>query len=455
MKRSPKQRDADGKAKLVPAFAKTDEGMVALTEYDESEDEGFNTAIQTLATARLGTKSTNAESRVDALFQISKRGLLPVPYLYGKSHCDRLSGTQDINMQNMNRTKAITPKTPNGSLIMTQGGWSTLHKRRLGRDKANRSVVVEVMDAQGRVWNTDPRNKTLGVQAHVVGLRDTIIVPPGYKMVVADSSNIELRTCHAMCGQEDSIEILRAGGDLYCDFSTSFYGRTITKADEDERQHGKVAELLLQFQGGAESFRKTARIQAGVRLTELEAQTTVDVYRAKREAIKQRWYIAQKAIPKMAQGGGFYLDQWGHCFVEHNAVRLPNGMRMQYHNLRQELLMNYDGLEELTWVYDDKEDRKMKKIYGGKFVQNCTQALARIIVFEQKARIERRIGSYERHGEGVVLSTHDEVGALVREDRAEETLALMLEEMSQSPKWWPYIPVKAEGAIGQRYSEAK
>jgi hypothetical protein len=141
--------------------------------------------------------------------------------------------------------------------------------------------------------------------------------------------------------------------------------------------------------------------------------------------------------------------------VEHNAVRLPNGIRMQYHNLRQELLMNYDGLEELTWVYDDKEDRKMKKIYGGKFVQNCTQALARIIVFEQKARIERRIGSYERHGEGVVLSTHDEVGALVREDRAEETLALMLEEMSQSPKWWPYIPVKAEGAIGQRYSEAK
>lgn len=455
MKRSPKQRDEEGRAKLVPAFAKTDDGMQALVEYEDSDDEAFNLAIQTLATARLGTKSTNAENRVDALWQISKRGLLPVPYLYGKSHCDRLSGTQDINMQNMNRTKAITPKTPNGSLIMTQGGWSTLHKRRLGKDKANRTVVVAVMDAQGRVWSTDPRNKELGVQAHVVGLRDTICAPPGYKLVVADSSNIELRTCHALCKQEDSIELLRAGGDLYCDFSTSFYGRTITKADEDERQHGKVAELLLQFQGGAESFRKTARIQAGVRLTELEAQTTVDVYRAKRTAIKQKWYDGQKAVPKMATGGGFYLDDWGFCFVEHNAIRLPNGMRMQYHNLRQELLMDYDGLEELTWVYDDKETRKMKKIYGGKVIQNCTQALARIIVFEQKVRIEKRIGSYERRGEGVVMSTHDEVGALVREDRAEETLALMLEEMSQSPKWWPYIPVKAEGGIGDRYAEVK
>ena len=97
----------------------------------------------------------------------------------------------------------------------------------------------------------------------------------------------------------------------------------------------------------------------------------------------------------------------------------------------------------------------MKKLYGGKVVQNCTQRLARDIVFGQKAAIEKRIGSYERNGEGVVMSTHDEVVACVREDRAEATLALMLEEMSQSPKWWPSIPVKAEGDIAQRYGFAK
>lgn len=453
-KLSPKRKDAEGKPLRVFAFAKTDDSMQELLAYDEGDDE-TNETVQAVAAARIGSKSTIAESRVERFLGISRRGKLPVPYLYGKSHCDRLAGAQSINMQNLNRNKAITPRSKPGSLIVTPAGWSRLLKKKTGKDKAGRTIVVAVMDYEQRVWCTDPSDKEVGVQAHLAGLRDTIMAPPGHLLVVADSSNIELRTCHHLCKQEDSIELLRAGKDLYADFATSFYGRTITKADEAERQHGKVAELQLQFQSGAESFRKAARIMAGVRLNELEAQTTVDVYRAKRRNIQQMWYAAQRAIPKMASGGGFYLDDWGFCYVEHNAIRMPNGVPMEYHNLRQELLTGFDGTEELTWVYDDREERKMKKLYGGKVVQNCTQRLARDIVFGQKAAIEKRIGSYERNGEGVVMSTHDEVVACVREDRAEATLALMLEEMSQPPKWWPSIPVKAEGDIASRYGFAK
>lgn len=448
MKRSPKKRDAEGKAMLVYAFAKTDDGMQELTEYEESEDENVNLAVQSLAAARLGTKSTIAESRVERFRGISLRGSLPVPYTYGKSHCDRYAGAMKINMQNMNRNKAITPKTPNGSLIMTPGGWSTLFKRQLGRDpRTNRVVVTAVMDENQRVWKAK--------ECHVVGLRDAIVVPKGYLLVVADSSNIELRTCHHLCGEVESIELLRRGEDLYCDFATSFYGRTITKADEQERQHGKTAELQLQFQAGAESFRRSARIQSGMRLTELEAQTTVDVYRAKRQAIKGMWNQGQRAIPRMASGGGFDLDKWGFLHVEHNAILLPNGMRMEYHDLRQEEMVNYDGEKEVNWVFTDKEDRKMKKLYGGKVIQNGTQILARNVVFEQKIEIERELGSYDRYGEGIVMSTHDEPVALVREDRAEEALKFMLEVMSRSPKWWPSLPVKAEGDIADRYSLAK
>lgn len=92
MKRSPKKRDAEGKAMQVYAFAKTDEGMTNLLEYEDSEDEDVNLAVQSLAAARLGTKSTIAESRVERFHGISIRGKLPVPYSYGKSHCDRYAG---------------------------------------------------------------------------------------------------------------------------------------------------------------------------------------------------------------------------------------------------------------------------------------------------------------------------------------------------------------------------
>lgn len=440
MKRSPKKRDAEGKAMLVYAFAKTDEGMTALTEYEDGEDEDTNLAVQALATARLGTKSTQAEGRVQRLHGISVRGPLTVPLEYGKTLTDRLAGGGKINLQNLNQLKPITKRTPNGSLIMTPGGWSFLFKRA--------PDMSQIMDREQRVWKTS--------DCHVIGLRDVIMAPPGYKMVVADLSNIELRMCHYLCGQDDTMELLRQGADLYCNFASTFFGRPVSKADKKERQHGKVAMLQLQFQAGAESFRRAARLMAGVRLTELEAQNTVDVYRAMYPNIKGMWYTGQKAIQKCATGGGFYLDPKGLCFVEHNAIRRPNGMRLRYHNLRQETLVGFDGLDETVWVYDDKFDRKMVKTYGGKFgVQGPTQALSRDVIVEHQNKIERALCAGGNPMEGVTLCVHDEVVSVVREDRAEWALGMMLEVMHQAPTWCVDLPLAAEGAIGQRYSACK
>lgn len=440
MKRSPKKRDAEGKAMEVYAFAKTDEGMTNLLEYDECEDESFNEAVQALAAARLGTKSTQAESRVQRLHGISMRGPLTVPLEYGKTLTDRLAGGGKLNLQNLNQTKPITKKTPNGALIMTPGGWSFLRKRS--------PDMLQILDAQNRVWNT--------ADCHVCGLRDVIMAPPGYKLVVADLSNIELRMCHYLCGEEQTMEALRRGEDLYCNFASTFFSRPITKADKKERQHGKVAMLQLQFQSGAEAFRRAARLMAGMRLTEMEAQATVDIYRATYKGIKQMWYTGQKAIPACASGGGFYLDPRGLCYVEHNAIRRPNGMRLRYSNLRQETLVGFDGLEETQWVYDDKFSRKMTKTYGGKFgVQGPTQALSRDVIVEHQNKIERALGGSGDPMEGVTLVVHDEVVACVRDDRAEWAMGMMLEVMHQSPAWCADLPLAAEGAIGQRYSEAK
>lgn len=439
-KLSPKRRDAEGKAMRVYAFSKTDEGMTNLLEYEDGEDDATNEAVQALAAARLGSKSTIAESRVDRLLGISRRGPLPVPLEYGKTLTHRLSGGGKINLQNLNQLKSITKRTPNGALIMTPAGWSRLAKRA--------PDMSQILDAHGRVWNTG--------DCHIVGLRDVIMAPPGYRLVVADLSNIELRMCHYLCGEEDTMRLLRAGADLYCSFSTKFYGREITKADKKERQHGKVAMLQLQFQSGAESFRRAARIMAGVRLNEVEAQSTVDVYRATYTGIRDMWYRGQRAIPRCAAGGGFWLDDRGLVYVEHNALRLPNGMRLQYHNLRQQELVGFDGLPELVWGYDDKETRSFKKTYGGVFAaQGPTQALSRNVVMEHTAVIEKKYGRYDRAGCGVVHSVHDEILCLVPEDEADDCLQFMLDVMHTSPTWAPDLPLAAEGSHGVRYSECK
>ena len=93
--------------------------------------------------------------------------------------------------------------------------------------------------------------------------------------------------------------------------------------------------------------------------------------------------------------------------------------------------------------------------YGGKFgVQGPTQALSRDVIVAQQNKIVRALTGSDRM-EGVTLAVHNEVVACVREDRAEWALNMMLEVMHTPPDWCADLPLAAEGAIGQRYSEAK
>lgn len=448
MKASPKRKDAAGQPLQVYAFAKTDEGMQELLDYEDESDGETSDTVQALAQARITAKSTQGATRVARLHGISTRGALPVPLCYGKTGTHRLSGGGKINLQNLPQLKMVTPKTKRGALIVVPGGFTWLDNRKVEGGK-----VVAVRGTCGRVWHAIDGEPCW----HLAAIRDTLIAPSGYKIVAADSSNIELRTGHLYCGQEDTSAMLASGEDLYCSFASTLYDRPITKADKRERQHGKVAHLQLLYQSGAGAFKNAARIMGGIRLSDLEADNTVRLYRDSYQNVRAKWNQCQRAINKMMAGGGGYLDEFGLCQVVADGVLLPNGMKIDYHNLRlMELESQHcPGQFEDQPIYDDKEKRVWKKIYGGKVFQNINQALARIVVFDQMREIERRWGQYALAGEGVVLAVHDEVVAVVRDDRAEDCLKDMLDIMHQSPKWWPQLVVKAEGAIGDRYSDCK
>lgn len=351
--------------------------------------------------------------------------------------------SQKINMQNLSGNKPVNERTPVGAIIVTPRG--------IDRLKKYNKKTGQLMCSDGTILSNKGDE-----YCHVAGLRDTIVAPPGKRLVVADSSQIELRVAHLLAGQMDTVAELRAGIDVYSSFASTVYGRPITKADKRERQHGKVGMLQLQYQSGWKSFRNAARIMGGVRLTEDEAQGTVDVYRKRFTQLPMFWRKCQRAIPKMAKGGGGYIDQWGLCKLEAGKITMPGRMPLVYHNLREELLEGFNGgPPEMQWVYDDKEKRRMKKIYGGSVTENLCQWIARHVVFDQMLECERRWGSYGSSGNGVVLTVHDEIVMCVDEDDADECLAFSLGVMGQPPVWWKDLPVAAEGGIGIRYSEAK
>lgn len=345
--------------------------------------------VQTLAAARVGVKSTIEESRVARFIGIAERGRMPVPLVYGKTHTHRAAGGGKINLQNLGRGSP---------------------------------------------------------------LRKAIMAPPGKVIVVADSSNIELRVAHCLSGQMDTVEKLHNGADLYCDFATDLYGYPVNKKEHpSERQHGKVAMLQLQYQSGARSFRNAARIIGKLKLDEMTCQATVDMFRNKFPMVKKFWRTCHNAITDMHAGIIREIDMWGLCRTEQDCIVLPNGMRLKYFGLHEEAHPDFG----VQWVYDDKETRKLKKTYGGSITENLCQALARNVVFEQMLEVEKKYGRYEDIGSGVALTVHDEIVAVVDEDKGEECLAFMLAAMHEAPKWWKELPVAAEGDIAMRYGDAK
>lgn len=415
------------------AFAKTDKAMTALQNHADDR-------VKLLAEARVKTKTSIEQTRVDRFRGIGRRGLLPAPILWGNTVTLRAAGGGKINLQNLGRGRQPTEKTLHNTLLVTDHGFRTLKDYERVEDGDD---IVHFREG----------GSELAKKVHCFGLRDGVCAPPGKKLVVADSSNIELRVAHTLAGQTDTIARLRNGEDLYSWFAQDIYGYKINKKDHPkERQHGKVGMLQLQYQSGDESFQNAARIMGGINLTKDESIYTVQLYREKFPKLPAFWRRCMKAIKAMAAGQEMAIDEGGLCTTGKNCIYLPRGRVLRYPKLREEYDEEWGGLQ---WMYEDPRTGAKKRLYGGAVTENICQAVAGIIVLDQCLEIEKAYGKYDRPGEGVALTVHDEAVIVVNEERAQECLDFALKTMATSPQWWPQLPLAAEGDIAQRYGNAK
>lgn len=394
MKESPSALDADGNPKMIPALAKTDQGMTDLLEYEDPSGNDFNAQlVRVAAGTRLETKSTQLETRLKTYIAVSDAlgGKLPMPVNYcGAAITWRFSGGMKMNVQNLPRVDEDAPKPSDA-------------------------------------------------------LRQSIVAPEGKIIVVVDSSNIELRVAHGLAQQLDTIDKLRNKEDLYCWFATTLFGRVITKADKAERFIGKVAMLSLQYGASWQAFQRMARIlsKGKTLLADDECKRIVKVWRAMFPAITDRkggiWSRCDAALEKMFIGEHYALTSL--CNTTHERLITPDGHWLHYPKLHKS--MNKKGRDE--WKYG--EGRNSSRIYGAHFFENICQHIARLIVMEQTMGLDKEFP--------VALTCHDEAVLVVDEHRAEEAEARALHHFSKPPKWWPDLPLAAEAGIGFSYSEAK
>lgn len=379
----------------APAFAKSDEFMEKLQAHEDP-------VVCALACARLGVRSTIEQSRGQRMLQIAALNwdavtapvtgapMLPIPLRYSGAHTHRLSGDWLINMQNL----------PAG-----RGG------------------------------------KT-------AQLRKAVIPPPGHDAVVADLEQIECRVNAWFCGQDDLLQVFATGQDPYALLASDIFGYAIDKnVHKLERFIGKSGELGLGFQCGDSKFYnmviRSARV-LGMDVPELLkvwtpelASRTVTVYRTKRNKIRAMWSTLEHIL-RSAWLGLTPPVTLGPVEIGHGYVLLPNGMKMNYQ------VASTDFNSGLTYIYEGKEHF----IYGGKFLENIVQALARIILMNAAMRIWDR-------GYPFKLQAHDELGWVVTTAAKEEAMRVIHEEMTRPPSWARRIPLGAAVSSGASYGDAK
>lgn len=418
------------------AFAKGDSDFLALLE---SEDPLVVAAVE----ARMGTKSTQKQSRAQRFLGIHKRmqGYLPVPLGYYNAHTGRYGGMEKINLQNLPRA---SKKDENSGL-----------------------------------------------------LRKAIMAPAGMSLVVMDFSQIEARMLAWLADQRDKVEAFANKRDVYSEQASVIYGRKVDrKANPDDFTPGFIGKAVVLGCGYGLGYLKFAGMiftgmlgEKGIQFDDsyvdvlgvdpsmfklklegkgwLEkvianqpvlldedawikhcavADKIIRVFRTSNANIVELWSKADMALGAMLDYDPDGYTEFGGptddlIKIRPNALLLPNGMELRYEGLQRDK----DGFSYLR----RKEGRTQRvKTYGGSVVENLTQALARIPTTDIMLKADRA-------GMGVALQAHDEVGVVVPTDDAQLAYEWMLKKMRQPPKWATGLPLDAEGGISKRYGDAK
>ena len=352
-------------------------------------DEGFkaladheNPQVQALVAARLGTKSTLEETRTQRFIDIAKRGTLPVPVRYYAAHTGRWGGDDKINLQN-------------------------LPSRGVNGKKLKRSIIA----------------------------------PPGYTLIDADSAQIEARVLAWLAEQDDLTHAFEAGEDVYVKMASRIYGVQESDVTKDQRFVGKTTILGAGYGMGALKFQAQLK-NFGFDMELDEARRVINIYREANWKINKLWRDAQQALVelhssrKISLGYGSVLE----LVPEETAIRLPSGLLLRYDDLK------FDTTEKGV-EFHYKTRRGRNRIYGGKVIENVCQAIARCIIGEQMLKIAKK--------HRVVLTVHDSVVACVPDEKVGEAQAYVEDCMRWIPDWAEGLPIDCESGTGKSYGDCE
>ena len=272
-------------------------------------------------------------------------------------------------------------------------------------------------------------------------IRTTFIPSEGCRFIIADYSAIEARVLAWLAGEKWVLKEFYGDGLIYEATASMMFHvpkDDIKKggAQADLRSKGKVATLACGYQGSTGALIQMGALESGIPEDELPG--IVKMWRKANANIVRFWYAVEDAAISAVQGTPTTLDHGirFECETDYLFITLPSGRRLAYYRpeLQPEPKFNKLGLTYIGMGSNKQYIRQ--KSYGGKLVENITQATARDCLRDAMTALDAA-------GYQIVFHVHDEVIADMPTGTG--SLAEMQEIMGRPLSWAPGLPLRAAG----------
>jgi len=288
------------------------------------------------------------------------------------------------------------------------------------------------------------------LEAVSLSLRGMIKAPPGTRLIVSDFSQIESRMLAWLAGDNRKLDVYRDRLDIYKVNAAAAFKVNYEDVTKDQRQIGKVIELACGYQGGVGAFQQFANVY-GVVIPDDEAEVLIGNWRTGNPKITSYWSnVENTAIKAVADPGtvqtvnnvSFKVIGTGNASFLF--CRLPSGRAIAYH--RPSLYESKFNRMQVQFYGVDSATKKYgrQKTYGGKLVENITQAASADAMIDKMFLVEPA-------GYKIILTVHDEIVAEVPEGHGsiEDFNSIMETPLT----WAPGLPIAADGYEAKRYKK--
>ena len=274
-------------------------------------------------------------------------------------------------------------------------------------------------------------------------IRTAFIPKEGCRFIVSDFSAIEARVLAWLAGEDWVLNAFKNGEDIYCSTASQMFGVPVVKhgVNGDLRQKGKVATLACGYGGSVGALKAMGAIEMG--LSEDELQSIVDFWREANPNIVSLWWDIDLVVKRVVKTR--IKEKYKNLVIRYEKgilfIELPSKRRLAYPKAK--IGMNRFGGESIVYegiVVGNKWDKI--ESYGGKFVENIVQAIARDILAEAMMRLEKK-------GFNIVMHIHDEVVIESDSSSVEEVNQIM----SIVPIWAPGLILDADGFESEFYKK--